>query len=43
MREMVRMRYVDGRGNLEIAMRMNCDERTVKRVIREAIGIMEEE
>ena len=43
MREMVRMRYVDGRGNLEIAMRMGCDERTVKRVIREAIGIMEEE
>ena len=43
MREMVRMRYIDGRGNLEIAMRMGCDERTVKRLIREAIGIMEEE
>lgn len=40
MREMVRMRYIDGRGNLEIGMRLGCDERTVKRVIRDAIGIM---
>ncbi len=43
MREMVRMRYVDGRGNLEIGMRLGCDERTVKRVIREAIEIMARE
>lgn len=40
MREIVRMKYVDGRGNLEIGMRIGCDERTVKRVIQEALWIL---
>ena len=41
MREMVRMKFVDGKGNLEIGMHLGCDERTVKRMIRKALGIME--
>lgn len=41
MRLALRMRYMDGRGDLEIARRLNYSDRHIRRIIESAIDEME--